>query len=89
MQEELGWQPTNELEFLFKLNPCEETGQEFIEVYRVKGSGPFRLNTEEIEIGEWMDLPNLTQRIGFTPKRFSSAFRLAMERMQVLELITV
>ena len=89
LQEELGWQPSNELEFLFKLNPCEETGQEFIEVYRVLGSGPFRLNTEEIEIGEWMDLLNLTQRVGFTPKRFSSAFRLVLERLQALNLITV
>jgi isopentenyl-diphosphate delta-isomerase type 1 len=89
LEEELGWQPSNELEFLFKLNPCEETGQEFIEVYRVIGSGPFRLNTEEIEIGEWMDLPNLTQRVGFTPKRFSSAFRLVLERLQALDLTSV
>lgn len=89
LEEELGWQPSNELEFLFKLNPCEETGQEFIEVYRVIGSGPLRLNTEEIEIGEWMDLPNLTQRVGFTPKRFSSAFRLVLERLQALDLISV
>jgi len=89
LEEELGWQPSNELEFLFKLNPCEETGQEFIEVYRVIGSGPFRLNTEEIEIGEWMELPNLTQRVGFTPKRFSSAFRLVLERLQALDLISV
>lgn len=89
LEEELGWQPSNELEFLFKLNPCEKTGQEFIEVYRVIGSGPFRLNTEEIEIGEWMDLPNLTQRVGFTPKKFSSAFRLVLERLQALGLISV
>ncbi len=89
LQEELGWQPSNEMEYLFKLNPCEETGQEFIEVYRVLGSGPFRLNTEEIEIGEWMDLPNLTQRVGFTPKRFSSAFRVVLERLQALDLISV
>lgn len=89
LEEELGWQPSNELEFLFKLNPCEKTGQEFIEVYRVIGSGPFRLNTEEIEIGEWMDLPNLTQRVGFTPKKFSSAFRLVLERLQALDLISV
>ncbi len=89
MQEELGWQPIKELEFLFKLNPCEETGQEFIEVYRVQGSGLFRLNMEEIEVGEWMDLSNLIHRVGFTPKRFTSSFRLVLERLQALELITV
>ncbi len=89
MEEELGWQPANELEFLFKLNPCEETGQEFIEVYRVQGNGPFRLNMEEIEVGEWMDLPNLVQRVGFTPNRFTSSFRLILDRMQALDLISV
>ena len=89
LMEELGWQPTNELEFLFKLNPCEETGQEFIEVYRVQGSGPFRLNMEEIEVGEWMDLNNLIQRVGFTPKRFTSSFRLVLERLRALALIRV
>jgi len=88
LQEELGWQPSEELEFLFKLNPCEATGQEFIEVYRVKGSGPFRLNLEEIEVGEWMSWSNLLERIEYTPKRFSSAFRVVVERLQVLDLIT-
>lgn len=89
LQEELGWQPSEELEFLFKLTPCDATGQEFIEVYRVGGKGPFRLNHEEIEIGEWMNLPNLLQRIEYTPKRFSSAFRLVLERLQALELISI
>lgn len=89
MMEELGWRPTNELEFLFKLNPSEETGHEFIEVYRVEGTGPFRLNIDEIEVGEWMDLNNLIQRVGFTPKRFTSTFRVVLERLQALELIKV
>ena len=88
LQEELGWQPSEDLEFLFKLNPSEATGQEFIEVYRVLGSGPFRLNLEEIEVGEWMTWSNLLERIEYTPKRFSSAFRVVVERLQALELIT-
>ena len=89
LEEELGWKPENPLENLFKLCACEATGNEFIEVYRVKGAGPFRLNTEEIEIGEWMDVSNLLQRIEYTPKRFSSAFRLVMERMQAMEMLGV
>lgn len=87
LEEELGYQPENELEFLFKLLPGEETGQEFINVYRVKGEGPFRLNHDEIEIGEWMNIPNLLERIEFTPQRFSSAFRLVMVRLQALQLL--
>ena len=88
LDEELGWQPSEDLEFLFKLNPSEATGQEFIDVYRVRGSGPFRLNLEEIEVGEWMTWSNLLERIEYTPKRFSSAFRVVVERLQALDLIT-
>lgn len=87
LQEELGWRPDGKLDPLFKLLPCEATGQEFIQVYRVFGAGPFRLNTDEIEIGEWMTTVNLQQRIETTPHKFSSAFRLVMERMRGLELI--
>lgn len=87
LDEELGYKPENELEFLFKLLPGDDTGQEFINVYRVKGEGPFRLNHDEIEIGEWMNIPNLLERIEFTPQRFSSAFRLVIVRLQALQLL--
>lgn len=87
LDEELGYTPENEMEFLFKLLPCDETGQEFIEVYRIAGSGPFRLNHDEIEIGEWMNIPNLQERIEYTPQRFSSALRLVLVRMEALRLL--
>ncbi|EDY82714.1 hydrolase, NUDIX family, putative [Verrucomicrobiia bacterium DG1235] len=89
LDEELGYKADRELEMLFKLLPCEETGEEFIHVYRVYGNGPFRLNHDEIEIGEWMNIPNLLERIEFTPQRFSSAFRLIMVRLQALQLLPV
>ena len=89
LQEELGYVPESPMRRLFKLLPCEETGQEFIEVYRINGRGPFRLNLEEIEIGEWMNIPNLLERIEFTPKRFSSALRLILVRMEALRLLPV
>lgn len=87
LQEELGWQPEAPLEPLFRLTPCEETGQEFIQVYRVKGQGPFRLNPDEIETGEWMNLPNLLQRIEVSPQKFSSSFRMSLRRMRLLGLL--
>lgn len=89
LDEELGYKPDNDLEVLFKLLPCEDTGNEFIVVYWVRGTGPFRLNHEEIEIGEWMNIPNLLQRIEFTPQRFSSALRLILVRLQALQLLPV
>ncbi len=88
LNEELGWQPSEDLEFLFKLNPSEATGQEFIEIYRVRGSGPFRLNQEEIEVGEWMNWGSLLERIEDMPKGYSSAFRVVVKRLQSLGLIT-
>ena len=87
LDEELGWKPTGEMKMLFKLLPCEDTGNEFINVYRTIGDGPFRLNLEEIEIGEWMNIPNLLERVEFTPQRFSSAFRLILTRLQALQLL--
>ncbi len=89
LEEELGYKPEQELEPLFKLTPSEETGNEFIVVYRLWGSGPFRLNHDEIEIGEWMNIPNVLERIEYTPQRFSSAFRLILDRLQILQLIEV
>ena len=89
LEEELGYQPEQELEMLFKLLPSDETGQEFIHVYRVTGTGPFRLNHDEIEIGEWMNIPNLMERVEFTPQRFSSAFRLILVRLKALQLLPV
>lgn len=87
LDEELGWQPVNKLELVFQLTPSEETGNEFINVYRTIGDGPFRLNLDEIEIGEWMNIPNLLERVEYTPQRFSSAFRLILLRFQVLQLL--
>lgn len=87
VQEELGWKPTADLESLFKLTPSPETGNEFIEVYRTVGDGPFHLNLDEIEVGEWMNIPNVLERVEFTPKKFSSAFRLILDRLQTLQLL--
>jgi len=87
LEEELGWRPEEPLERLFKLDPCEQTGMEFVEVYRVYGDGPFRLNLEEIEIGEWMSAPNLLERIEYTPNRFSSAFRLIVSHLRARGLL--
>ncbi len=87
LEEELGYKPEQELEMLFKLLPCEDTGEEFIHVYRVNGNGPFRLNHDEIEIGEWKPISNLLEGVGFTPLRYSSALRLILVRLQALQLL--
>ncbi|MBC2607711.1 NUDIX hydrolase [Pelagicoccus albus] len=85
LDEELGYTATKPLEFLFQLTPCDATGQEFINVYRDTGNGPFRLNHDEIEIGEWKPISKLLEGIGFTPNRYSSALRLILEKLQAMQ----
>src|ERR1043166_2616546 len=40
---------------LFKIAARPETDQEFVWVYRCESEGPFELNAEEIDCGEWFD----------------------------------
>lgn len=88
LQEELGWRPENDLERLFKLKPSEENGFEFVEVYRVLGMGPFRLNHDEIDIGEWMNIPNLLERVEYTPQRFTPTFLMILDELKARGLIS-
>src|SRR5436853_3949962 len=46
LREELGWTVVNCDEKLFKMEACEETGQEFVWVYRCVAEGPFTLHPE-------------------------------------------
>lgn len=87
LEEELGYQPERPLEMMFKLLPCDDTGQEFVEVFRVRGTGPFRLNPEELETGEWIKVQHLLERVEYTPSRFTSAFRLILVRLKALDLL--
>src|SRR5205807_3455553 len=38
---------------LFKIDACPETDQEFVWVYRCESEGPFELNRDEIDRGDW------------------------------------
>src|SRR3954451_3578842 len=61
LREELGWHTSAPGEKLFKMTACEETGQEFVWVYRCQGDGPFELYPEEIETGGWFKPEEITQ----------------------------
>lgn len=54
--EELGIRLAETPERLAKIQPCEKTGMEFIQVYRVFHNGPFQLNPEEIDKGRWISI---------------------------------
>lgn len=60
--EELGV-PAPRLKRLFKIKACRETGYEHLWVYSCRHDGPFVLNKEEIDRGEWLAPEELTRRI--------------------------
>ena len=74
LREELGWQPSLPPRRLFKIDACAETGQEFVWVYRCEAEGPFQLQSEEIERGDWFAPEAVTRWMTERPQDFASAF---------------
>ena len=86
VHEELGCTLPCALEKLFKIAACEETGQEFVWVYRCVFEGPFQLNEEEIDEGEWFTASDLDRRLAENPGDFASGFVLIWKRLKELRL---
>lgn len=61
-REELGIEPPP-LERLCKIAPCRETGYEHLWVYTCHTDGPFTLDPEEIDSGEWLAPEELASRL--------------------------
>lgn len=53
LQEELGIRLPEPPQRLFLLDAAPATGMEFCQVYRALHNGPFKLNHDEIETGQW------------------------------------
>jgi isopentenyldiphosphate isomerase len=62
------------IERLFKIEAREETGQEFVWVYRVDAEGPFVLEADEIERGEWFTRTEIDRWILERPQELAPAF---------------
>lgn len=60
----------------FKVEPCLETGQEFVWLYQCASEGPFALHPEEIESGEWFRPEYVSRWIADRPQEFAPAFVL-------------
>jgi len=76
LQEEIGLKMPQPPARWQRVEACEETGQEFVWVYRVESEGPFTLCPEEIERGEWVEPAELDRRIAAQPEDYCSAFKL-------------
>jgi isopentenyl-diphosphate delta-isomerase type 1 len=80
LQEELGIDA--ELQFLFKLDASEQTGMEFIEVYRCVHDGPFDLNPQEIDDGVWMTPDALQEQLTHQTLPVTETFKLIWQQYQ-------
>ena len=76
LQEEIGLRLAKPPARWLRFTASEETGAEFVWVYRVEAEGPFVLCPLEIERGEWLAPEELTRRIAVSPQNYCSAFKL-------------
>lgn len=74
VREELGIQLSAIPRRLFKIDACHDTGQEFVWVYQTEHEGPFILQPEEIETGEWFTCDRLTALLQERPQDFARSF---------------
>jgi isopentenyldiphosphate isomerase len=82
--EELGWRAETAPARWFRVEACAETGEEFVWVYRLRAAGPFALNADEIERGDWFAPEEITAWMQTRPDEFAPAFRLIWRRAQEL-----
>lgn len=74
LKEELGLQKIPFLQFLFRLEPQESTGWEFVSVYQTLSDGPFDLPPEEISEGKFVSPEKIAQWVESSPEDFTSSF---------------
>lgn len=74
MEEELGWRLKEPAQRLFKVEAREETGREFVWVYRVEAEGPFELNPREIQRGGWFAKAEIDAWVAERPQQFATSF---------------
>ncbi len=80
VREELGVKLAGTPARLFKVEACEENGQEFVWVYQCQQEGPFVLHPEEIERGGWFAPEEVSRWIADKPDEFASGLVLIWHR---------
>lgn len=81
VREELGVTLTAASERILKIDACEQTGQEFVWVYRTRHEGPFELHPEEISEGGWFSPEAVSRWMRARPEEFAPALLLIWERL--------
>jgi 8-oxo-dGTP pyrophosphatase MutT (NUDIX family) len=84
LREEIGLHLNAPPERILRIEACEDTGQEFVWVYRCTSEGPFSLHPEEIECGEWFVSAEITRWVTEKPQDFARAFVLIWKKLNQL-----
>src|ERR1700748_3401834 len=83
VREEIGLRLSKVPQRLFKISACEETDQEFVWVYRAESEGPFELNPDEIDRGDWFSPEEVTPWMKEKPEEFASALLFIWPKVNV------
>ena len=84
LEEEIGCRPEKPLRKLFKIEAREETGQEFVWVYRAESEGPFTLQAEELAGGGWFTVAEIDRWLVERPQEIAPAFLFIWPRARKL-----
>jgi len=81
LREELGLQLPHPPARWFRVEAGAATANEFVWVYRTAAEGPFTLDPEEIERGEWRMPAEVSRRMETKPADYSPAFKFIWMRV--------
>jgi isopentenyldiphosphate isomerase len=76
LAEEIGVRITEPPARWFRISACEQTGWEFVWVYRLRYDGPITVDEAEIQYGEWVSPDEVSARIAAQPEDFCPSFKL-------------
>lgn len=81
LSEEIGLQVAEVPRRLFKFAASPETDQEHVWVYRCEAEGPFQLQPDEIERGDWFEPDEVTRWMKQRPEEFASALLMIWKKV--------
>lgn len=81
-EEELGISIADSLLPLFKLSATAELGMEFIQVYQGIHNGPFNLNIDEIDHGDWFSTSQISSRVDANDASLTDTFKFIWRQYQ-------
>ena len=81
LEEEIGLVLNSPPARLFKIDACTDTDAEFVWVYQCNSEGPFQLEPDEIEAGDWFAPERVSRWIQERPGDFATAFVFIWRRV--------